>query len=314
MKWARMERANPKQVKTIGSVLRTYDYSWKGSSDTELPVLFWAARNGYQGLIDELLPLSESSPEVAGDFLYWAAVGGKKNVWDLILEKHKEKDEEGRKAITFNKMGQRAVEAAARNGHVEVVQKLLQAMMAESEDLKFKIDTSEANTKTWKPLHWAINYRLKKSTLIVRELLKSGEDPEAPEGDTGGTISAVAVARSMVNEYEGEFDDRIMDLLETPFRLPLKPLSLLPPEKYPGVEDACKEFHANIVDFCRCGDHFNTLERKSLVHETIYGKEPDEIMRKARETWEIGDIQHSFRWIHLPVNNVSTHDFLGEQY
>lgn len=307
VKWAKMEQANPKQVETIGRVLWTYDNDWQGSSDTELPVLFWAARNGYQRLIDKLLPLSESSPEVAGDFLYWAAVGGQENVWNLILKKHKEKDEEGRKAITFDKMGQRAVEAAARNGHVEVVQKLLQAMMAESEDLKFKIDTSEANTETWKPLHWAINYRPEKSTLIVRELLKSGEDPEAPEGDTSGGISAVAVARSMLKEYDDEFDDQILDLLETPFRLPLKPLALLPPEKHPNVEDACKEFHANIVDFYRYGDHFNTLERKSPVHEIIYEKGPDEIMRKARETWEIGDIQHSFRWIHLPVNNVSTH-------
>ena len=56
-----------------------------------------------------------------------------------------------------------------------------------------------------------------------------------------------------------------------------------------------------------------TIERIGDVHEIIYtpGSGPRQVMENARKAWNLDldsiKLEHCYRWIHLPANNVSAY-------
>jgi hypothetical protein len=66
---------------------------------------------------------------------------------------------------------------------------------------------------------------------------------------------------------------------------------------------ACQAFEATIVDFF-IGTSENRIQESTSVYTLLYGKGVDEIMEKARAQNNITGKQ-SFRWYHLPANNVA---------
>lgn len=239
--------------------------------------------------MDKLLPSIEEG-ESLGQVLYWAAVGGQEAVVKSILETRKQSD---LNAI-LSKDNAKTVQAAAQNGHERVVEILLQKLM--------KVDENEALTRKWTPLHWAVSYDAEEAVDVVRYMLMNGANPEATNPE--GMISAVDMARDLKAEHQNDSKiAKIVDLLETPLRYPRKPLQLVEPNNdAEGLEDVCKQFHSNIIDFYPFGGRFYTVERKGVVYDIIYQSGPDKIMSQARDIWEI-DLEHRFRWIHLPANN-----------
>jgi ankyrin repeat protein len=334
-KWAKMQPVTMEQVETIGKLLSNNKALWKNSSKDCAEVLYWAARNGYNELAEELLQsadtksllqLDDTKTEVPGAVLHWAAVGGHEQILKLLLGVEEgEKDWGKTKAIIDDKMGPRAVQAAAYNGHAQVVQQLLEAMVKFMDERIPNREKCSIPVIRWMPLHWAVNYMAVEAEFVVRQLLMYGADPEAIKEIEGETSEldwgAVDLARKYCHENPKKTDpsktvpeetdlnktlETIINLLQTPYRPPRNPSPAVKPQmKEDEKFDVYQTFHANIIDFYPSDGHFNTLERKCPVVEIIYQNGPDNIMKSARKVWEIDDqLRHRFRWIHLPVNNV----------
>jgi ankyrin repeat protein len=303
--WPKMERTNPKQVEAISLLLTANEEQWKDIDESVKQTLHWACRTGDRDLVKKILKLPDVEDK---DVLYWAAVGGQTKIVQFLLDKYTKNNPD---AIKSGKFGPRAVLEAARNGHGPVVKQILRSMM-ELSDVKFETDTTEAATKTWFPLHWAVNYKAREpeqAVEVVRHLLMNGANPETIMVDAEGRTSdsAMELARRLKDssEFKDEFKTAIVSLLETPLRLPRKPLQLVEPTLGPGgVQNVCKQFSANIIDFYPSDGRFDTLERKTSVYDIIYKEGPHSMMSDARENWKI-KLRHRFRWIHLPANNVS---------
>ncbi|RDL39424.1 uncharacterized protein BP5553_03764 [Venustampulla echinocandica] len=289
-KWPKMERPNPKQVEAIGALLLDIEFNLEESTKK---TLYWAARNGHITLVRKL-----RTHAALRDTLYWAAVGGQENIIEMLLHEYEKTDP---KMILSDDAGPKSVLAAARNGHEQVVQQLLRKMMGFS-GIGF-IDTRTLSlTKSWTPLHWAVNYNDPRAVEVVRYMLMNGANPEATIGDEGeGVLTAVNMARRLKDGFH--LVRTIVSLLETPLRLPRKPIQLVEPHLGPGgLQEVCKRVHANIIDFYPSDGRFYTLERKSAVYDIIYKEGPEKIMSQARDNWNI-KLQQRFRWIHIPANN-----------
>jgi ankyrin repeat protein len=299
--------------------------SW---GEDELKILYWAARNGLEKLVQSVLSRNSSSK---GEALYWAAVGGKKAVVDSLLG-IKDGDEFQKlfkaddgalpralqaaarlgyyeivkqlsdgftrldpEMITADHVGPKAVQAAAKNDHQNVVQQLIKTLMLCKPEV-FRLGDAHDDTKAWSPLHWAIHYNSEESEVIVQNLLMSGADAAV----------VLEVAKSLKNELR----PTILEMLKTPLRLPRKPLELLEPKAQPSlVQACCKPFDINIIDIYSWEGRSCTIERIGDVHEIIYEGDngPSRAMERARKAWKLDSImlRDQYRWIHLPANNVS---------
>ncbi|KAL1986931.1 hypothetical protein VTN96DRAFT_5348 [Rasamsonia emersonii] len=286
---AAMERTSPKQVGSIAEFLLENDNLYKDSPGMRQKTLHWAARNGNTEIMENLLSQETEDSEI-GRTLLWAAVGGQESAVQWLLDKFTQGDP---KCILHEKDMIHAVQAAAHNGHEKVVQQLLSHMMGSLED-----------TKSWTALHWAVNWTKPEAVFVVKHLLMNGANPEATNGDTSDTISALDMAKQPSRENPA-FKDKIVGLLESPLRLPRKPLPLTVPSME-GVPDICKQLRSNIIDFYFQDNRFYTLERTSPVSDVVYGEGPEKIMSKARDIWETewtNEHAQRFRWVHLPANN-----------
>ncbi|KAF2196646.1 ankyrin [Delitschia confertaspora ATCC 74209] len=299
-RWDRMEIANPQHVDKVGALLFEKHKPVDGEelkgvlSEDQANALEWAARNGYRKLYELFWPCVQT--ENVRSVLYWAAVGCKESVVAYVLAK---KREEGDRWVGLpGRNDIKAVQAAAQNGHVEIVRTLLRVIMQE--------DVSESKSKYWTtPLHWVVAYPGNESVEMVRSMLRNGENPELVDYSDEHAVSAVELARYGISQKR---KDRIVDLLETPLTHPRKPLQLVNPQlEKDEVKQACRQYPANIIDFHPSDGRFYTVERKTVVQETIYDSDggPNRIMERARKTWDIPDseLKHQFRWIHLPANN-----------
>jgi ankyrin repeat protein len=316
LRWATMEDPlDDIDAQAAGELLDNEDI-WKDELEDEdikgekrenrTKTLYWASRNGYKPLVEKILRAEEVD---LGNALYWAAVGNKIKIVEFLFATYKHSP-----AIRSESVAGKAIQAAARNGHQTIVQYLIKNLIKTDGKTFSRGKAKDSYTDTWTPLHWAIDYQYKGNDDldIVRNMLMNGADPEKME--TGiGAESATSLVKSMCDIFSKKDYDTILGLLESPLRIPPKPISLVDPAVgHPAAaEFICKSFSANIVDFYTADGRFFTLERKKSIHDIIYDRDggPDYLMDHAKTSWNLDDIvlEDRLRWIHLPANNVSAY-------
>jgi hypothetical protein len=249
-------------------------------------------------LVDEIMSESEK-----GQILYWAAVGGSASVVNKLVDVKKDLKD----WFTRKKAGPKAVQAAASNGHREVAQKLIQTLM-ECDKTAYQREPTVVNESAWKtPLHWAVHYKSKDSDSIVRNLLMTGTG-----ADRQLSMDFIQRLEAIKDDFfEGRSSD-IIEMLKTPLRFKRKPTKLETPKiQSDSVMAACKLFHTSIIDIYTWKSQSCTIERIGDVGEILYTLDsgPQQVMENARKAWNLHSIglEHRFRWIHLPANNVSGH-------
>ncbi|KIW80446.1 hypothetical protein Z517_07062 [Fonsecaea pedrosoi CBS 271.37] len=275
------------QAKSVGDILWMNGSHWERSPRSARCSLQWAARKGDQYLLESVLSidptlLREGIPEdaTAATPLYWSAFGGQEKLAKLLAEKLMGSP---RRKMLPKEDGLKALKIAVRKGYNTIAQDLLEIMSNEP----------GGETNKWTPLHWAVHYRDKS---VVQDMLRSGANPEE-------RINKGKSALKLAQELSA---NEIQTLLENPLRFPRKPAPLkLPDSPGEGPTDVCNTFTANIVDFSLSEGTDTTLPIQKSVYDIIYGSGPEKIMEKIRRSWDIKQLEHQFRWIHLPANNVS---------
>ncbi len=227
--------------------------------------------------------------------LYIAAIQGHIRIAKLLLRAHANPKSFNTKTLKT------ALDQAITNNHLEIVKLLLDA------GVDINILSPDGNT----PLYLAATYN---RIRIVEFLLEYGADKKIPLHD--GSIvqdhiargSAVALVLRQPPILKGppvNVPKRLTSSIDF-HTLPSIPTGLGSSEKWA----ACHGCEATIVDFFL--DKFKDEEQRIMVtasiHEILYGKGPERIMLEAR-----GDRLHrqtrSFRWYHLPANNVRISTF-----
>jgi ankyrin repeat domain-containing protein 50 len=130
--------------------------------------LHWAAKNGHEAVVKQLLEAKCYDPDVDNygrTALHWAAKNGHEAVVQLLLEivgnaGVRDTDKDGSKALHW----------AARSGHEEVVRLLLEA----------NADVNAEDNDGWTALHWAAKNRHEE---VVRLLLEDKANVNAKDND-----------------------------------------------------------------------------------------------------------------------------------
>ena len=187
--------------------------------------------------------------------------------------------------------GHTAFYQAALDGHVAIA-KILRENGAD-------IDVLDAAGRT--PLFSAV---FREDMPIIEFLLQNGANRKIRD-ETG----------SVVEDYVSE-DTPIMKLLRSDQVLQGPSISESKPTFEPRFTlpflaadqvdklNACHGFEATIVDFF-IGETEQRIQKTASIWEILYGKGPEAIMKAAAGTKMKGK-QQSFRWYHLPANNVRT--------
>jgi hypothetical protein len=171
--------------------------------------------------VEKILPTEKRE---SGQALYWSVVGGQKDVIGWLFEKY---GRECSKDIKSYDAGPKGVLAAARNGHEESVQELIKGLIKIDKDAFSLRDETDENFETWTPLHWAITYRPAAALDAVRHMLMNGADPDKTIKDG---ISATDMAEALKGRCSWTRRYReILALLESPLRVPRKPIQLVEP-------------------------------------------------------------------------------------
>jgi ankyrin repeat protein len=284
--------------------------------------LSWAARNGYESVVQLLVEKGatlDSEDNSSRTPLSWAAQNGHEVVVQFLLEEGAVIDCKCDKERT-------ALSYAASGNHVAVVRLLLDegaegteidtlhhAVITGEEDIVgllldqgadidarapgFAIDPGDSSK--WTPLQSAA---ARGHVELVWLLLKKGANVAARDAKE-------RTAKCLASEYK--FEDKLKELfldrplvegpviaskpsLSTPhdLELPKPPLSSY-------RRDSCHSFQTAIVDFFVKDRDYHVVEKCS-VHEVLYGQGPDAIMDAIGKR-----DKRSFRWHHLPANNVS---------
>lgn len=77
---------------------------------------------------------------------------------------------------------------------------------------------------------------------------------------------------------------------------------LPPPDQHEARMATCRGLQATIMDFF-VGASEQRIQVNASVYDLIYGSGPHAIMNAARG-YHLSDMEPSFRWYHLPANNV----------
>ncbi|KAH0848082.1 hypothetical protein FOPE_01699 [Fonsecaea pedrosoi] len=283
--WEERKKASmPEEwIELVGDILWMNRSCWKSSPPSAQYTLQWAARNGDQCLLESVLSIDPTLVRGIPDTtpatpLSWAAFGGQEKLAKLLVEKLMGSP---RRKMLPKEDGLKALKIAVRKGYNTIAQDLLEIMS----------DEPGGETNRWTPLHWAVHYQEKS---VVQDMLRSGAKPE--ERMNKGK-SALELAQEL-----GAIE--IQRLLKTPLRFPRKPAPLkLPDSPEQGPTKVCNTFTATIVDFSLFEGKDTTLEIQKSVYDILYGSGPEKIMDEVRQIWDIKQLEHQFRWIHLPANN-----------
>ncbi|OAL23957.1 hypothetical protein AYO20_10807 [Fonsecaea nubica] len=277
------------QAKSVGDILWMNGSHWERSPSSARCSLQWAARKGDQCLLESVLSIDPTllRSGIPDDVtratpLYWSAFGGQEKLAKLLAEKLMGNP---RRKVLPEEDGLKALQIAVRKGYNTIAQDLLEKMS----------DEPGEETNRWTPLHWAVHWAVQtQEKSIVQDMLRSGAKPE--ERIENG-MSALKLAEKLRAKV-------IQTLLENPLRFPRKPPPLkLPDSPGEGPTDVCNTFTANIVDFSLSEGTDTTLPIQKSVYDIIYGSGPEKIMEEIRRSWDIKQLEHQFRWIHLPANN-----------
>jgi ankyrin repeat protein len=241
--------------------------------------------------------------------LLWAATTG-----NAMLAKALLSGELGKSAnlMATNKRGISALQLACEDNHVEVVKILL----------SYKADARAVSSGGWTALHNSCqNGHLGVVAALLEPSVNVNINAELSNGMTPCHWAAynghVEVVKLLLTRPD--LDISIKDnLYRTPMLCAAETFNkeivqLLSParcaNRLPYTADtACRQFEATVVDFGEFRDGKKTIVHKEKsVHEVLYGW--DEETGKPTIPTLTKNIKHqpSFRWIHLPANNVIAH-------
>lgn len=171
--------------------------------------------------------------------------------------------------------------------------------------LRWGANINRRNKSSYTPLMVAVERR---NILIVKLLLEHGADLTAKSnsGVSAAYLSHGSAELTRILDdarfLKGPHIDNTTEE-EAPAPSVTKGLPRAPihdPEKMA----ACHGFQANIIDFF-IGESERRIEASPSIYEILYGEGPTSIMEKMRPPDATGK-SPSFRWYHLPANNVST--------
>lgn len=265
---------------------------WVKAPVTGNTLLHLALDNNHEELA-RLLLQKGANPDVA-DNAGWKPLATAARDGPLLLPLAELLLEHGANVDAINvRVGQTALHLCATRDFTELAQILL--------DHGAQVDQRDVNGET--PLYKAVADR---RTNIVKLLLQHGAAKNV-KSDNGVTLESLA----------GE-DADILRLLRSTQVLRGPRVSNTQPEqprrrqtlvaRNPAPLDdqnklmACHAFRATIIDF-HIGDTEERIEETVPVYTLLYGRGAESVMRDARR----GQIESkpSFRWYHLPANNVS---------
>lgn len=285
--------------------------------------LWWAIGEGDEDHVRILLDqegasLSARTP-TKQTALNLAVVSGHESVVKLLLEK-------GANIEAAGNNGEKPLYIAARLGNLQMVTLLLrfkptiESFNVEKQLSALYISVSNEHEAVAKVLlqHGADvdlrNYggetalfisTTKRNTKLMALLLQSGASKDIRSQD-GKSVYDIAVG-----------DDAMTSLLQTSYVVkgPLMVAERIERENRftqiptpPTVENNAAEVHASkgfemtIVDFF-LEKHEQRVVNKVPVWDVLYGRGPESIMTRGRES-AMANKKHSFRWYHLPSNNV----------
>jgi ankyrin repeat protein len=296
----------PEKINSIGEALLSNMHLWKDSKPG-LKTLYWAARNGHLPILSNMLESFPETLRAANPYtvLYWAAFGGQEAAVDFLVGKLTGNDTE---AVLGNDDADRALKAAARNGHDEIVGRLLRRMVNPNLDDKMK---------NWTLLHFVVIYG---DIEIFQLMLRNSTHSKAAKRVVLDIAKAVAGGVKKGSGIDGDYEQtmtaveeilsfiELLKPLENPLRFPPKPPPLERPEQLSNKLDKVYQLiNVNITDFYARDGLSPTVETQKSISEVIYGSGPERIMSRIINTWNIRIPSHQrrFRWIHLPANNVS---------
>ncbi|CAD6500059.1 BgTH12-04164 [Blumeria graminis f. sp. triticale] len=236
--------------------------------------------------------------------LHWTCATGKINLTERLLTRNPKAN-----LHAIETRGKTALHLAVSNNRQDIVNLLL----------KYGAHINAKSDGGWTPLHNALEIESEKraSAKILRMLISHGADPNAKllNGMTPLHIAAQngnILAVKYLLEQPG-IKSTVRDSFGcTPFLRAAKNkrkdiVNLLAPFNHPerlcrdGL-GACHGFNATIVDF---GNFRNgNRVQKPSVFELLYDKDPSNKL-KPKHSILSTDKAASFRWIHLPANNVA---------
>ncbi|KAJ6020750.1 hypothetical protein N7540_006254 [Penicillium herquei] len=291
--WPKIIRTNPDHVTYIVGKLKELF----GDSGLPETIIFWAARNGAQDLVNDCLAKLTDSCErkrVISETLYWASASEQKDIVDSLTAAYR--DEVRCEAKTIE-----AVRAAAFAGYESIVQSLLSCIRFGEDGPMNKASTG---------LFWAVTWKSEHARDVVRRLLMNGASP-----------NSIAVNRQTILQWAMDYHDKIskidgkgkdgkenydmLGLLECPIRVPPRPEAPQRPKVDNEKESEASKHICTISDFYCQDEAFYTLQRRSKCHEVIYKEGVAKKMKDSWNEWFPKDESRppDFRWVHLPVND-----------
>ena len=237
--------------------------------------LIWAATRGNMRLVDALLngELGKKADISASNnrgrtALHLAADSSHEEMVKLLLG-------HGANPRLISDGGWTPLHNAAQNGHAGIVSILLAA--------NANVNSELSNGMT--PLHWAAFNGYEE---VVKLLLAKPETSIAIKDSFDRT--PMLCAAEMRHK-------QIVQLLS-----PARAASRLSP----AAESACKSFEATVVDFGDFREGRKQLVFKHSVYDLLYGWDKDVDKPTIPILPKNIKYQPSFRWVHLPANNVSS--------
>ncbi|KAL2006448.1 hypothetical protein VTN00DRAFT_9116 [Thermoascus crustaceus] len=244
----------------------------------------------------------DAQDELGRTPLHWACATGKRHLAELLLSRPHGSGADVNAIESRNKTSLHIATAHDRDDIVELL-------------LKYHADVNARSDGGWTPLHNACDKGCEK---IVRILLQAGADINSQllNGITPLHLAAQAGHREIVECLleRKDIKRRIRDTFgSTPFLRAAQfrrkdIIQLLAPFNHveslsEDAKGACKGFQATIVDF---GNYHNENKvTKTTVFDLLYAKDPKSPHKQAVKTLPDDSEVTSFRWIHLPANNMA---------
>ena len=242
--------------------------------------------------------------------LQWAAVTGKPRLAELLLNRQ---DGPKPNLRASNSRGKTALHLAAESGQIEIAQLLLDHganVMAKSDG-------------GWTALHNAADKGFPK---VVRILLDHGAEVNATTSSgmtplhwaaQSGRLDAVkeilADERAHRNPRDAFDSTPLLRAAQYDRQDVVKHLSryVFKPRLSQDALGALNGFQATIVDFGVGANR--SVVKKTTVFEAIYAEDPNDSEKYAVTTL-VSSIKPTFRWIHLPANNMRWAEALLTKY
>ncbi|KAJ5097078.1 hypothetical protein N7456_007799 [Penicillium angulare] len=285
--WPTIFHSDQEHVKEVAERLQEKLSAFQKPRD----VVFWAARNGAQGLVTKGLADLHGSKEdrrIISKALYWASAGNQIGIVESLIGAYKDE-------IRFEeKTTIEALQVAAFNGDTSIVRSLLKFLRDALPHDPYKPTKEDAEA-----LYWAVTWSSGHARDVVRYLIMNGADPNSFTDDDKTTILKWTRDRAKEGSEEAK---KMLVFLESPIRVPRRPDA---PQKPKERHDQGDPGVCTISDFYCKDEGYYTMQRISQCRDVVYTEGPSKKMKESQRAWFPTDELRlpDFRWIHLPSND-----------